>query len=86
MGSYNYLGFAQNDTDFLKTVADTTRQYGVGVSGTRQELGEWRLFSSSSACLLPFYVRKKASGFILRFKSEAKSPSPLQAPLTVWKN
>lgn len=44
MGSYNYLGFAQNDTDFLKTVADTTHQYGVGVSGTRQEMGEWRLF------------------------------------------
>lgn len=59
MGSYNYLGFAQNDTDFLKTVADTTRQYGVGVSGTRQEMGEWRLFSSSSACLLPFYVFEK---------------------------
>ncbi|XP_075875033.1 serine palmitoyltransferase 3 [Nelusetta ayraudi] len=39
MGSYNYLGFAQNDTDFLKTVADTTHQYGVGVSGTRQEMG-----------------------------------------------
>lgn len=42
MGSYNYLGFAENDTDFLKTVADTTRQYGIGVSGTRQEMGEWR--------------------------------------------
>lgn len=42
MGSYNYLGFAENDTHFLKTVADTTHQYGVGVSGTRQEMGEWR--------------------------------------------
>lgn len=52
MGSYNYLGFAENDTDFLKTVADTTRQYGVGVSGTRQEMGEWRMEMGSSKQLV----------------------------------
>uniref|UniRef100_UPI0037E81A63 serine palmitoyltransferase 3 n=1 Tax=Semicossyphus pulcher TaxID=241346 RepID=UPI0037E81A63 len=39
MGSYNYLGFAENKADFLKTVADKTRQYGVGVCSTRQEIG-----------------------------------------------
>lgn len=39
MGSYNYLGFAENNVDFLKTVAEKTRQYGVGVCSTRQELG-----------------------------------------------
>uniref|UniRef100_A0A8D0D1V6 serine C-palmitoyltransferase n=1 Tax=Sander lucioperca TaxID=283035 RepID=A0A8D0D1V6_SANLU len=39
MGSYNYLGFAENNADFLKTVADKTRQYGVGVGSTRQEIG-----------------------------------------------
>lgn len=39
MGSYNYLGFAENNVDFLKTVAEETRQYGVGVCSTRQELG-----------------------------------------------
>ncbi|XP_036979525.1 serine palmitoyltransferase 3 isoform X1 [Acanthopagrus latus] len=39
VGSYNYLGFAENDADFLKTVADRTRQYGVGVCSTRQEVG-----------------------------------------------
>ncbi|TRY56041.1 hypothetical protein DNTS_013866, partial [Danionella cerebrum] len=38
MGSYNYLGFAENNVDFLKTVADKTKQYGLGVSSTRQEL------------------------------------------------
>lgn len=41
MGSYNYLGFAENNTDFLKTVADKTQQYGVGVCSTRQEIGEF---------------------------------------------
>ncbi|XP_049927776.1 serine palmitoyltransferase 3-like [Epinephelus moara] len=40
MGSYNYLGFAENNADFLKTVAETTRQYGVSVCSTRQEIGE----------------------------------------------
>uniref|UniRef100_A0A8C7IYD3 Serine palmitoyltransferase, long chain base subunit 3 n=1 Tax=Oncorhynchus kisutch TaxID=8019 RepID=A0A8C7IYD3_ONCKI len=39
MGSYNYLGFAENDGDFLKTVADRTQQYGLGVCSTRQEMG-----------------------------------------------
>ncbi|XP_071337264.1 serine palmitoyltransferase 3 isoform X2 [Trachinotus anak] len=39
MGSYNYLGFAENKADFLKTVADKTYQYGVGVCSTRQEIG-----------------------------------------------
>lgn len=40
MGSYNYLGFAENNADFLRTVADKTSEYGVGVCSTRQELGE----------------------------------------------
>ena len=40
MGSYNYLGFAENNEDFLKTVADKTLQYGVGVCSSRQEVGE----------------------------------------------
>lgn len=50
MGSYNYLGFAENRADFLKTVADKTCQYGVGVCSTRQEIGEFavnvQLYSS----------------------------------------
>uniref|UniRef100_A0A3B4ZSZ7 serine C-palmitoyltransferase n=1 Tax=Stegastes partitus TaxID=144197 RepID=A0A3B4ZSZ7_9TELE len=39
MGSYNYLGFAENNADFLKTVADKVHQYGAGVCSTRQEIG-----------------------------------------------
>lgn len=41
MGSYNYLGFAENNEDFLKTVADKLRQYGAGVCSTRQEIGKF---------------------------------------------
>lgn len=39
VGSYNYLGFAENNADFLKTVAERTQEYGVGVCSTRQEIG-----------------------------------------------
>ncbi|XP_056903868.1 serine palmitoyltransferase 3 [Takifugu flavidus] len=39
MGSYNYLGFAENEAESLKTVADTTLRYGVGVCSTRHEIG-----------------------------------------------
>uniref|UniRef100_A0A673BXQ0 serine C-palmitoyltransferase n=1 Tax=Sphaeramia orbicularis TaxID=375764 RepID=A0A673BXQ0_9TELE len=39
MGSYNYLGFAENNADFLKTVAEKTQHYGVGVCSTRKEIG-----------------------------------------------
>lgn len=40
MGSYNYLGFAENNADFLKSVAEKIDQYGVGVCSTRQEVGK----------------------------------------------
>ncbi|XP_028279378.1 serine palmitoyltransferase 3 [Parambassis ranga] len=43
MGSYNYLGFAENRADFLQTVADTMHQYGPGVCSTRQEMGNLRI-------------------------------------------
>lgn len=39
VGSYNYLGFAENNADFLKSVAEKIDQYGVGVCSTRQEVG-----------------------------------------------
>ncbi|XP_008428429.1 serine palmitoyltransferase 3 [Poecilia reticulata] len=43
MGSYNYLGFAENNEDFLKTVAEKVRQYGAGVCSTRQEIGNLKI-------------------------------------------
>ncbi|CAH2255515.1 serine palmitoyltransferase 3 [Pelobates cultripes] len=39
MGSYNYLGFAENDEDFLVPVMDMVRSHGVGVCSSRQEMG-----------------------------------------------
>ncbi|KAM5163916.1 serine palmitoyltransferase 3-like [Mantella aurantiaca] len=39
MGSYNYLGFAENDVESLGTVEDALKAYGAGVCSTRQEMG-----------------------------------------------
>ncbi|XP_062378428.1 serine palmitoyltransferase 2 isoform X2 [Sardina pilchardus] len=39
MGSYNYLGFAENTGRCAEAAAAVTREYGVGVASTRQEMG-----------------------------------------------
>ncbi|XP_074065536.1 serine palmitoyltransferase 3-like isoform X1 [Macrotis lagotis] len=39
MGSYNYLGFAENKKESLTTIKDTVKKYGVAVCSSRQEMG-----------------------------------------------
>ncbi len=39
MGSYNYLGFAENTGSCADAASECTVKYGVGVSSTRQEIG-----------------------------------------------
>ncbi|XP_051510756.1 serine palmitoyltransferase 2-like isoform X2 [Myxocyprinus asiaticus] len=39
MGSYNYLGFAENSGTCAVAASECTMKYGVGVSSTRQEIG-----------------------------------------------
>jgi serine palmitoyltransferase len=39
LGSYNYLGFAQNNGIVADHVYETIQNYGVGVSTTHHELG-----------------------------------------------
>lgn len=39
LGSYNYLGFAENTGACADSAAEVTVKYGVGVSSTRQEIG-----------------------------------------------
>ncbi|XP_061467836.1 serine palmitoyltransferase 2 isoform X3 [Rhineura floridana] len=39
MGSYNYLGFAQDTGVFMDSVAKVLSQYGSGLCSTRQEMG-----------------------------------------------
>lgn len=39
LGSYNYLGFAENTGPCADAAAQVTVEYGVGVASTRQEIG-----------------------------------------------
>lgn len=39
MGSYNYLGYAENSGKIHDQIIDTIREYGITVSSTRNELG-----------------------------------------------
>lgn len=39
LGSYNYLGFAENTGACADSAAEVTVKYGVGVASTRQEIG-----------------------------------------------
>lgn len=40
MGSYNYLGFAENVGACADAAVESTQKYGVGVSSTRCEMGK----------------------------------------------
>lgn len=39
LGSYNYLGFAENTGPCTDAVVKVAVEYGVGVASTRQEMG-----------------------------------------------
>lgn len=43
LGSYNYLGFAENTGSCATAAGDVTVKFGVGVASTRQEMGECSL-------------------------------------------
>ena len=53
MGSYNYLGFAENTGPNVDRVEAVINRYGVGVSTTRHEIG-WKWKSQS----LNLYISK----------------------------
>nr|DBA27093.1 TPA: hypothetical protein GDO54_011272 [Pyxicephalus adspersus] len=39
MGSYDYLGFAENDAESLREVEGVLKTYGAGICSSRQEMG-----------------------------------------------
>ncbi|KAM4607167.1 serine palmitoyltransferase 3 [Polymixia lowei] len=71
MGSYNYLGFAENNTDFLKTVADKTRQYGVGVCSTRQEMGNLSIHEELEQLVADFLRVESSMTFGMGFATNS---------------
>ena len=46
MGSYNYLGYAENEGYCADQAAAAVRKHGVGIASTRQEMGKWGLFKT----------------------------------------
>lgn len=50
MGSYNYLGFAENTGPCADAAAEVTLKHGIGVSSTRQEMGVFIHHSTFFIC------------------------------------
>ncbi|XP_050981863.1 serine palmitoyltransferase 3 [Labeo rohita] len=71
MGSYNYLGFAENNVDFLKTVAEETRDYGVGVCSSRQELGNLSIHEKLERLVAEFLGVESAMAFGMGFATNS---------------
>ncbi|KAJ8250188.1 hypothetical protein COCON_G00221100 [Conger conger] len=71
MGSYNYLGFAENNASFLKTVADTTEEYGAGVCSTRQEMGNLSLHTELEDLVAQFLGAESAMTFGMGFATNS---------------
>ncbi|XP_056147969.1 LOW QUALITY PROTEIN: serine palmitoyltransferase 3 [Lampris incognitus] len=71
MGSYNYLGFAENNADFLKTVVDTTQQYGLGVCSTRQEMGNLSLHEELERLVATFLGVEASMTFGMGFATNS---------------
>ena len=45
MGSYNYLGFAENTGRCADAATESTHHYGVGVGSTRYEMGKTWIYN-----------------------------------------
>ncbi|XP_037540923.1 serine palmitoyltransferase 3 [Nematolebias whitei] len=71
MGSYNYLGFAENNADFLKTVADRLQQYGAGVCSTRQEIGNLRMHEELEQLVADFLGVESSMTFGMGFATNS---------------
>ncbi|XP_062257451.1 serine palmitoyltransferase 3 [Platichthys flesus] len=71
MGSYNYLGFAENNEDFLKTVAENMRQYGVGVCSTRKEIGNLSIHEDLEKLVATFLGVESSMTFGMGFATNS---------------
>ncbi|KAJ0005035.1 hypothetical protein NQD34_011249 [Periophthalmus magnuspinnatus] len=71
VGSYNYLGFAENNVDFLKTVAERIQQYGVGVCSTRQETANLSLHQELEQLVANFLGVESSMTFGMGFATNS---------------
>uniref|UniRef100_A0A8C6M678 serine C-palmitoyltransferase n=1 Tax=Nothobranchius furzeri TaxID=105023 RepID=A0A8C6M678_NOTFU len=71
MGSYNYLGFAENNADFLKSVADRLQRYGAAVCSTRQETGNLSLHEELEQLVAEFLGVESSMTFGMGFATNS---------------
>ncbi|XP_039593749.1 serine palmitoyltransferase 3 [Polypterus senegalus] len=71
MGSYNYLGFAENDPTFLTSVEESNEKYGSGVCSTRQEMGNLDIHEELEKLVATFLGVESAMTFGMGFATNA---------------
>ncbi|XP_061119107.1 serine palmitoyltransferase 2-like [Conger conger] len=71
LGSYNYLGFAENSGVCADAAAEVTRKYGVGVGSTRQEMGNLDRHEDLEKLVAKFLGVESAMAFGMGFATNS---------------
>lgn len=71
MGSYNYLGFAENNGKCADEAEVATKKYGVGVCSSRHEIGNTRLHKELEKLVANFVGVEDAMAFGMGFATNS---------------
>ncbi|XP_043999687.1 serine palmitoyltransferase 2-like isoform X1 [Gambusia affinis] len=71
LGSYNYLGFAENTGHCADAAAEVSMAYGVGVASTRQEIGNLDIHEEMENLLARFLGVESAMAFGMGFATNS---------------
>ncbi|KAJ1156691.1 hypothetical protein NDU88_009409 [Pleurodeles waltl] len=71
MGSYNYLGFAENTPSSLESVAEQVGIYGAAVCSTRQEMGNLDKHQELEELVAEFLGMESAMAFGMGFATNS---------------
>lgn len=71
LGSYNYLGFAENTGPCAAAAAQVSRKYGVGVASTRQEIGNLDIHEDMENLVARFLGVESAMVFGMGFATNS---------------
>lgn len=71
MGSYNYLGFAENTGACAEAAIEATHKYGVGVSSTRSEMGNLDIHEEMEQLVARFLGVESAMTFGMGFATNS---------------
>ncbi|XP_075060064.1 serine palmitoyltransferase 3-like isoform X2 [Mixophyes fleayi] len=71
MGSYNYLGFAENNEESLSSVKNILESYGAGLCSTRQEMGHLEKHQELEDLVAEFLDAEAAMVFSMGFATNS---------------